>query len=106
MSRRISLKVALYGLIASVGVAFAAASIWSAMQLRQSLIAGHATELQHLTESLHSLILAEQAKVASGAITDKQAQAQVHKQITSMRYGDDGYFLAESEESVILAHPN
>jgi len=106
MSKRTSLRFRLYMLIASIGVAFAASSIWSAMQLRQSLVTSHATELRHLTESLGSLIVAEQARVASGEITDKQAQATVLKQITSMRYGDDGYFLAETEDAVILAHPN
>ncbi|WP_284506979.1 methyl-accepting chemotaxis protein [Caballeronia sp. GAFFF1] len=106
MSRRTSLRFRLYVLIAAIGLAFAASSVWSAMQLRQALITGHATELQHLAESVRSLIVAEQAKVASGDITDEQARATVLKQITSMRYGDDGYFLAESEDTIMLAHPN
>jgi methyl-accepting chemotaxis protein len=106
MTRRTSLRFRLYVLIALIGVAFAASSIWSATQLRQSLVTSHATELRHLTDSLRSLIVAEQARVASGEISDEQARATVLKQIKSMRYGDDGYFLAESEDTVILAHPN
>ncbi|MFM0139843.1 methyl-accepting chemotaxis protein [Caballeronia grimmiae] len=100
------LKAKLYWLIAAIGVAFVTASIWNAMQLRESLIAGHATELQHLTESLHSLMAAEQAKVASKDKTVEQAKATVIKQIDNMRYGEDGYFLALSDDTVVLAHAN
>ncbi len=65
------LKSRLYVLIVLIGVAFAAASIWAALALRSSMIAGHEAELRHLGEMLHGVVLSEQAKAVSGEITEQ-----------------------------------
>jgi methyl-accepting chemotaxis protein len=44
--------------------------------------------------------------VEAGRLTNEAAQEKVLKQISRMRYGDDGYFLVESDNTVVLAHPN
>ncbi|CAH2803250.1 MAG: Methyl-accepting chemotaxis protein I (serine chemoreceptor protein) [uncultured Paraburkholderia sp.] len=106
MSRISSLKAKLYVLICLISLTFLAASVWSAVQMRNLLIAGHATELQHLTESIHSILVAEQTKVASSEQTEAQAQATVKAQIATLRYGADGYFFVLTDGPVLLSHVN
>ncbi|QGZ66827.1 methyl-accepting chemotaxis protein [Paraburkholderia acidisoli] len=106
MSRTESLKTRLYALIALIALAFVVSSVWAAWQMRSALVASHAVELEHLTGSLRSMMLAEQAQAAANGLSDAQAQANVLKQIHSMRYGEDGYFFVVSDDTVLLTHAN
>lgn len=99
----IKLRLALLGALGLFGMLLISAQ--SLVQSNEILVSGKQQQIQHLVETVHSLVDSYYTDFKAGNITEAQAQQKVMTAINAMRYDSSNYFWINDETSTIVVHP-
>jgi methyl-accepting chemotaxis protein len=100
----LSVRRKLWALILVAAVLLGLVSFLSLLDMRASLHQERRHQLQALVDSVHSLLQAQQQRVASGEVDAEQARETARQLIETMRYGDEGYYFVIDRTARVVAH--
>ncbi|MAC46643.1 MAG: histidine kinase [Oceanospirillum sp.] len=99
-----SVKVRLYFLIFLAILAMLISTVTGLLNQRTELYKDARFNVQSLVESAYTLTDGFAKQVASGALTQQEAQQQARRALESMRYADGEYFFALNYDTQVVAH--
>ncbi|AMO98810.1 methyl-accepting chemotaxis (MCP) signaling domain protein [Collimonas arenae] len=102
---KLSLRKKLLAVLAIMWVGLLVLSGWSALNMRDTMLAERKDGLKNLVETASGIVKSYAADVAAGKMDKEQAQEEALKRILAMRYGKSNYVFVVDSRPVVLAHP-
>ena len=95
----------LYGLIGFSLLALGAALVFALMESHTQIVSERMALLKAMNQNALSVVSDFEARVKAGEMTRETAQKEALKQLSHIRYGENGYIWVNDFDAVMLMHP-
>lgn len=99
----IKLRLAVSVTLGLIGMLLIASQ--SLIQTNEMLLSEKKQQVQHLVETVHSIVGSSYQQFKMGNITEEEAQQRAIDAINAMRYDGNNYFWINDENATMVAHP-
>ncbi|MGE8703370.1 MAG: methyl-accepting chemotaxis protein [Achromobacter sp.] len=100
-----SLRRELLWFVFAIGAAVLALGVWDAWQRRAEMMDDRKVELRHVLDMAEGIVRGGKLRVREG-VPLAEAKRDVARQLSQMRYGEDGYVGAFGDNYDLLVHPD
>tara|TARA_R110000851_G_scaffold195083_1_gene345896 strand:- start:128 stop:1744 length:1617 start_codon:yes stop_codon:yes gene_type:complete len=103
---RLTTTQKLWGTLGIIWIAMLLLVGWLALENRQTIESERRDSIQYVIESVHSQIEALQARVATGELSEEEAQQRAIDNMSSVSFGGGEYLFSFDNDLRIVSHPN
>nr|WP_290693393.1 methyl-accepting chemotaxis protein [Halomonas sp. UBA3074] len=103
---RLTTTQKLWGTLGIIWIAMLLLVGWLALENRQTIESERRDSIQFVIESVHSQIEALQARVATGELSEEEAQQRAIDNMSSVSFGGGEYLFSFDNDLRIVSHPN
>ncbi|NVF13678.1 methyl-accepting chemotaxis protein [Vreelandella maris] len=103
---RLTTTQKLWGTLGIIWIAMLLLVGWLALENRQTIESERRDSIQYVIESVHSQIEALQERVATGELSEEEAQQRAIDNMSSVSFGGGEYLFSFDDDLRIVSHPN